>query len=145
MEANLTILLNRRVKLPLKKKRNCLKPLCICFFLSPPGPMMTMRMTGVPGWPDFALTFSRNTSTSAAWSGQNLVRRSAGTRSGKPCCRRPAESQSVPGNWSRNSGGRPVLVAGESSLAAAVSQGWGRVGVGSVSSSWSWNAELWNW
>ena len=61
-----------------------------------PGQMTMIRRVGAPGWPNFALTFSRNISTSAAWSGQNLVKRNAGTRLGKPCCRRPAENPSVP-------------------------------------------------
>lgn len=68
---------------------------CSLLFLHLPGQMMMIRRVGAPGWPNFALTFSRNISTSAAWSGQNLVKRNAGTRLGKPCCRRPAESQSV--------------------------------------------------
>lgn len=39
------------------------------------GRMMMTRRVGAPGWPNFALTFSRNISTSAAWSGQTLVQK----------------------------------------------------------------------
>lgn len=63
---------------------------------------MMIQRVGAPGWPNFALTFSRNISTSAAWSGQNLVKRNAGTRLGKLCCRRPVESQNVLASWFRS-------------------------------------------
>lgn len=68
---------------------------------------------GAPAFPNFALTFSRNTSTSAAWSGQNLARGNANIHSGKPCCGQPAESRSVLGSCYESSEELRVLGTGE--------------------------------
>lgn len=80
--------------------------LVISFPFTPhfPGQTTTTWRAGAPGWPNFALTFSRNTSTSAAWSGQSLDKRSAGIHLGRHCCRLPVRNPNALVSWYKNYG-----------------------------------------